>query len=208
MNLFGLNKILHPETDKRTGTDRFLSNLASSNIGTVQNSMNASGTVSSKDSFSISTNLSEILSPSCGMSEEEKEAYLARIRAKLKNGHKLTGEEMRFLQAEDPELYMQASRVQSMRESLEQQLQGCDSKEEAAEIFSRSMSMIGEKDPMKEYIVAAYENVYEEFQKSDEYKALPETKEDADASGKADTSEKADAAQENKKAVTSSKKAN
>lgn len=61
---------------------------------------------------------------------------------------------MRFLQAVDPQLYMQAARIQAMRDSLEQQLEHCKSKEEAAKVFSDTMSMVSDKDPMKEYIVA------------------------------------------------------
>lgn len=47
---------------------------------------------------------------------------------------------MRFLQAVDPQLYMQAARIQAMRDSLEQQLEHCKSKEEAAKVFSDTMS--------------------------------------------------------------------
>lgn len=65
------------------------------------------------------------------MTEEEKQAELARTRQN-KSGKKLTEEEMRFLQAVDPQLYMQAARIQAMRDSLEQQLEHCKSKEEAA----------------------------------------------------------------------------
>ena len=32
---------------------------------------------------------------------------------------------------------------------------------------------------MKEYIIAAYDDAMKEFQKSDQYQSLPETKEDA-----------------------------
>lgn len=61
---------------------------------------------------------------------------------------------------------MQAARIQAMRDSLEQQLEHCKSKEEAAKVFSDTMSMVSDKDPMKEYIVAAYQDAYNEFQKA------------------------------------------
>ena len=114
--------------------------------------------------------------------EEEKQAELARIQAKLKSGKKLTEEEMRFLQAVDPQLYMQAARIQAMRDSLEQQLEHCKSKEEAAKVFSDTMSMVSDKDPMKEYIVAAYQDAYNEFQKSGKYQHLPQKSSDDDKS--------------------------
>ena len=91
---------------------------------------------------------------------------------------KLTEEEMRFLQAVDPQLYMQAARIQAMRDSLEQQLEHCKSKEEAAKVFSDTMSMVSDKDPMKEYIVAAYQDAYNEFQKSGKYQHLPQKSSD------------------------------
>lgn len=95
------------------------------------------------------------------MSEEEKKAYLAKIIAKLKSGKKLTSEEMRFLQAEDPQLYQQAARVQAMRGSLESGLAHSTSKEEAQSVYLDTLTHISEDDPMKEYIIAAYDDAHE-----------------------------------------------
>lgn len=106
LHLQGLNRILHPDQDKRPPVQRILDNLGSSNLGLHKNEAAASGGL---DSFEITGNISELLSPACGMTEEEKAAYLAKIMAKLKSGKKLTAEEMRFLQAEDPALYQQAA---------------------------------------------------------------------------------------------------
>ena len=69
-----------------------------------------------------------------------------------------------------------------MRDSLEQQLEHCKSKEEAAKVFSDTMSMVSDKDPMKEYIVAAYQDAYNEFQKSGKYQHLPQKSSDDDKS--------------------------
>ena len=85
---------------------------------------------------------------------------------------------MRFLQAVDPQLYMQAARIQAMRDSLEQQLEHCKSKEDAAKVFSDTMAMVSDKDPMKQYIVAAYQDAYNEFQKSGKYQHLPQKSSD------------------------------
>lgn len=175
LHLEGINRILHPNKESKTVTERILTNLGKSNLGLHRDTAD---TPTSLDSFSITENISELLSPACGMTEEEKQAYLAKIRAKLKSGQKLTGEEMRFLQAEDPVLYQQAARVQSMRESLEIRLKHSTSKQNAATIYSDALTMVPENDPMKEYIVAAYDDVMKEFKQSDAYQSLPATDEE------------------------------
>ena len=171
-NLSGLKKILNPSSGKRNVVDQITDRLSKSSIGLSSgddtlNAVSASG----MDAFDLTQNISELLSPACGMTEEEKQA-------ELKSGKKLTEEEMRFLQAVDPQLYMQAARIQAMRDSLEQQLEHCKSKEEAAKVFSDTMSMVSDKDPMKEYIVAAYQDAYNEFQKSGKYQHLPQKSSD------------------------------
>ena len=175
LHLTGINKLLHPERDKRSATERIFDHLSHSNIGLNRGEATADtgSAASALDSFSVTQNISELLSPAYGMSEEEKKAYLAKIIAKLKSGKKLTSEEMRFLQAEDPQLYQQAARVQAMRGSHS------TSKEEAQSVYLDALTHISEDDPMKEYIIAAYDDAMKEFQKSDQYQSLPETKEDA-----------------------------
>lgn len=175
LHLEGLRDILHTNKADKTATARVLDNLGKSNIGLYKNTK----TADTYDSFSITENISELLSPACGMTDEEKEAYLTKILAKLKSGKKLTAEEMRFLQAENPVLYQQAARVQTMRESLETRLAHAVSKEDAVSIYSDAVSHIGENDPMKEYIVAAYDDAMKEFQKTDTYQQLPQTEKDA-----------------------------
>lgn len=175
LDFSGLSKALHPERNKGNAAERITQQLSASNLGLHKKSGLTTDVRSAMDNFELTTNISELLSPACGMTEEEKAAYLAHIQAKLKAGKKLTAEEMRFLQAEYPELYMQAARVQSMREAFEHQLQSCRSKEEAENVFSTSMSMVSDKDPMKEAIIAAYQDAYEEFKQTDAYKNLPQT---------------------------------
>lgn len=153
-----------------------MENLRFSGLGLYKSEVKAT---SPMDAFEITKNISELLSPACGMTDEEKTAYLNRIMGKLKSGKKLTAEEMRFLQAEDPALYQQAARVQAMRDGLEQRLKSCRSKEEAQTIFANAIDGVSDKDPLKEYIVAAYQDVMDEFQKSNEYKELPDTEEEA-----------------------------
>ena len=99
LHLTGINKLLHPERDKRSATERIFDHLSHSNLGLNRGEATADtgSAASALDSFSVTQNISELLSPACGMSEEEKKAYLAKIIAKLKSGKKLTSEEMRFL---------------------------------------------------------------------------------------------------------------
>ena len=167
--LNGLSRILHPERNNQTAAERILGNLSRSNLGTQHSETTKSSAI---DSFSVTQNISDLLSPACGMTEEEKSSYMAKIMAKLKSGKRLTAEEMRFLQAENPQLYQQAARVQSMRDSLE-------AKEQAQQTYADALTHIGSDDPMKEYIVAAYDDAMKDFQKSDAYRSLPETEEDA-----------------------------
>ncbi len=166
-----LGNVIHNKKTESNVVSGFLLNLSNSNIGLTKDS---SSTSSVLDDFNITKNISELLSPACGMTEEEKETYLARIQAKLKNGKKLTPEEMRFLQAEHPDLYMQAARVQAMRDGLESRLKVCHSKQEAQTMYANALDSVSDEDPMKEYIVAAYQDVMKEFEKSEEYKDLPD----------------------------------
>ena len=63
--------------------------------------------------------------------------------------------------------------------ALESGLAHSTSKEEAQSVYLDALTHISEEDPMKEYIIAAYDDAMKEFQKSDQYQSLPETKEDA-----------------------------
>lgn len=168
-------KHLRPDKSKKNAVDTVFDKLGHSGYG---RSLKKTTVSMGRDNFSVTGLISELLSPACGMTDAEKQAYLAKIRAKLERGEKLTAEEMRFLQAEDPILYQQAARVMAMREALENQLKHCSSKEEAEAIYSTAVSSVSEEDPMKTCIIAAYENVMEEFKKSDEYKNLPDTEEE------------------------------
>lgn len=113
------------------------------------------------------------------MSEENKTRELQRILRKLKNGAKLTGEELNFIRQNYPQMYAHVVRVQNQRQQLENQFKSAKSKEEVSEIFSNAMLGIAKDDPDKEMLQAAYSKVYSEFQNTPEYKSLPDTKEDA-----------------------------
>lgn len=174
-NLSGLVRALHTRQDNYTTTERIINNLGKSNLGLYRKQTSDTTVL---DSFTVTQNISELLSPACGMTDEEKQEYLAKIMAKLKSGKKLTAEEMRFLQAGNPQLYQQAARVQTMRDSFERRLANSSSREEAQTIYSDALSMVSDDDSMKEYIIAAYDDAMKEFKKSDTYQSLPQTQED------------------------------
>lgn len=155
------------------------SNWGASKTTATSSFANHTSVTSALDCFQITQNISELLSPACGMTEEEKTAYFQRILSKLRSGKKLTAEEMRFLQAEHPEFYPQAARIQAMRDGLETRLKCCRSKEAAQTMFAEAIDSVSDEDPMKEYLVAAYQAVMDDFQKSDAYKELPDTEEEA-----------------------------
>ena len=179
--LGGIKNLLHGNKTSENTVQRITQNLGKSNLGAHRSNIVAGtqATASGKDSFDIAQHISDLLSPACGMTEEEKESYFNKIMSKLKTGQKLSAEEMRFLQAEHPEMYQQAARVQAMRDGMETRLKTATSKQNAQEIFADSLSHVADDDPMKEYIVAAYQDAMKNFEKSDEYKELPETEEDA-----------------------------
>ncbi len=131
------------------------------------------------DTFAITGQLSELLSPACGMTEEEKAEWLQEIRAKLKSGKRLTAEEMQFLKEQDPALYQQAARVQIMRDSFEARLKHCSSKEDVTNAYCDAVGIVSDDDPMKECIIAAYDDAVREFRETGAYKSLPDTEKEA-----------------------------
>ena len=114
-----------------------------------------------------------------GQGEEEKKKFVQKLYRKLESGKKLSADEMQYLRKNDPVTYAKAAKVQVLRESLKKQLKSATSKEKAADIYTQAMSRISEDDPARKEIMAAYDDVYKEFRKSDEYKALPNTEKEA-----------------------------
>ena len=118
------------------------------------------------------------------MTEEEKAQMSARIDAKLKAGKKLTPEEEDFLRKNNPQLYMQYKRIRAMAEQMAQQLKQAKTKQEANGIITSAMAGVSHKDPYKEQILAAMNEVAKEFKKTAAYNRLPEN--DADKKRKTD----------------------
>ena len=111
--------------------------------------------------------------------EEKKQEMLSRIMGKLKSGKKLSAKELDFLRRTDPILYAHALRVQRMAEALKQQLSHAKSKQEANDMITSAIAGVSDKDPDKEYLLAAYNEVSKNFHKSPAYQRLPNTPEDA-----------------------------
>lgn len=181
-----LKNLLGKENSKKTVFDRLSQSVkitgkkTGNSVDAAGNSVDAAGSQTQKlDAFSIQSELMEYLDPTAGLSEEEKKAYEAKIMQKLRSGKKLTSEEMNYLRAKNPQLYMQAARVQAMRENLRNQLENCKSKEEVEKVYGDFTSMISKDDPMKEALVAAYDDELKEFKKMDKYQALPAKEEDS-----------------------------
>lgn len=125
-----------------------------------------------------------IFDPTSAMTEEEKQSFIEELNRKIKAGEKLTEDEMQYLRMNDPIAYAKMAKVQMQREMLKKQLENCKSKEEAHDLYIEAMSRISDDDPTKKETMAAYNNVYDEFRKSDAYEGLPATKEEAEEKDK------------------------
>ena len=117
-----------------------------------------------------------IFDPTDGMTEEEKKEFIDKLERKIKNGDKLTADEMQYLRINNPVEYAKMARVQQQRESLETQLKNCSSKQEAHELYTNAVARAMGDSFARGETIAAYNNVYEEFKESDKYMSLPQNK--------------------------------
>ncbi len=135
------------------------------------------------DNLSIGQTLKEavdeIFDPTAGMTDKQKEDFVQKLESKIKRGEKLSADEMQYLRIHDPIEYAKMAKVQMQRQALESRLKACKSKEEAQKVYTDAMSRISDDDPAREETIAAYNNAYDEFKKSDAYKALPATEKEA-----------------------------
>jgi hypothetical protein len=123
-------------------------------------------------------------------SDEDKAKMRARIEAKLKAGKKLSSKEEKFLQETDPKMYLQYQRIRAMADQMASQLKHAQTKQQANDIITSSMSGVSDKDPYKEYVLAAMKEVAKEFKKSPGYNRLPDN--DSDLEKKKKKSAKCD----------------
>ena len=117
-----------------------------------------------------------IFDPTDGMTEEEKKEFIDKLERKIKNGDKLTADEMQYLRINNPVEYAKMARVQQQRVSLETQLKNCSSKQEAHELYTNAVARAMGDSFARGETIAAYNNVYEEFKESDKYMSLPQNK--------------------------------
>lgn len=120
-------------------------------------------------------------------SEEERQEFENKIQQKIKNGAKLSAKEMAYIRRTNPYIYQQVVRVQQRREALKEQLRHCRTKEEAQQVMSNAMTSISDKDPARDAMIAAVQNVSQQFRDSEAYQKLPDTEEDLKKAKKSDS---------------------
>ena len=118
--------------------------------------------------------IKEAMEPESTMSEEEKVEYENKLNKKIKMGDKLSQSEMDYIRRTNPYMYIHIKRVQMRREMLEKKFENCKSKKEVQEAYNLAMSGIDKKDPDRQALLTAFDNVTDEFKKTSQYKALPQ----------------------------------
>lgn len=112
------------------------------------------------------------------MTEEEKEKFNSSIDTKLRSGKKLSKKEEQYLKKTNPRLYMEYMRIRARAEAMAEQLKHARTKQEVNNIITTSTASVSDKDPAKEYILAAMHKVAEEFKSTRAYQKLPNTSAD------------------------------
>ena len=111
-------------------------------------------------------------------SEEERQNFQTKIEYKIKAGAKLPQRELNYLRKYNPYMYHQMIRVQQKREALKERLKHCRTKEETQQAIGDAFTTISDKDPAREAMVAAVQNVSRQFCSSEAYQKLPNTEEE------------------------------
>lgn len=109
------------------------------------------------------------------MSDEDKNSMSNSIHQKLRSGRKLSQKEEQFLRETNPELYMHYMRIRARAEIMAEQLKHAKTKQEANDIITASIASVSDKDPAKEYTLAAMNKVGEDFKATRAYQKLPNT---------------------------------
>lgn len=117
-----------------------------------------------------------------GMSEVDaeklREEFEPKITAKLESGRRLSQKELNYLRKYNPVMYAHAMRIEAKRKGVEERLKHASSKQEVQEIQDEAIASVGEKDPVRKYIIAAIEETMKAFKETDAYKKLPDTDEE------------------------------
>ena len=109
------------------------------------------------------------------MTEEDKAKMSAKILQKLKAGKKLTKKEEQFLKETNPQMYIQYLRIRARAEAMAEQLKHAKTKQQANHIIMVATASVSNKDPYKEYVLAAMYKVADEYKAAPEYQRLPNT---------------------------------
>lgn len=109
------------------------------------------------------------------MTEEDKAKMSAKILQKLKAGKKLTKKEEQFLKETNPQMYIQYLRIRARAEAMAEQLKHAKTKQQANHIIMVATASVSNKDPYKEYVLAAMYKVADEYKATPKYQRLPNT---------------------------------
>lgn len=109
------------------------------------------------------------------MTEEDKAKMSAKILQKLKAGKKLTKKEEQFLKETNPQMYIQYLRIRARAEAMAEQLKHAKTKQQANHIIMATTASVSNKDPYKEYVLAAMYKVADEYKATPKYQRLPNT---------------------------------
>lgn len=164
--------------DNQTAFDKIKTALGKYAVDDVQSEASNQTADYSSNMNMLRVVVKDYLDPTAGMTDEQKERFIKKLYAKIQSGKKLTPDEMQYLRQNDPVTYMKVARVQAQREAFETQLKNCKSKEEAQDVYLDKVSRISEEDPARQELRAAYDDAFDEFKKSGDYKSLPNTEEE------------------------------
>lgn len=121
------------------------------------------------------------------MTEEQKTNLNGKIQQKLKSGKKLSKKEAQYLKETNPQMYIQYMRIQAKAEALAEQLKHAKTKQQANNIIMASAASVSDKDPYKEYIMAAINKVADDYKSAPGYQRLPSTEADLQKRKNAET---------------------
>ncbi len=144
----------------------------------IKINMSYSMNVNQSISQQLTNTIRQVHEQSQKSDHESDEKMMTQIKAKIKRGKKLSSKEESFLKEHDQDLYMQYLRIRKMAKALEEQLEHASTKEEANDIINRFLNCVPDKDPYKDAIINAMNEVIKEFRHSDGFQKLPTNSED------------------------------
>jgi hypothetical protein len=180
INLRNNNEIINASKNinKSTNIDSSTNTSTNTNTNTILKTKSTKRQNARSSLKAVLDQHREALRVSRAEDEESEKRKAEKISQKLNAGKKLTASEMDFLRRTNPDMYMKALRIQMKREMVENSLKNCKSKKEVEEVAGLQLGMINDKDPDREALTNAVNEVVKEFKKSDKYKSLPQESEE------------------------------